>query len=123
MPSVGTITGTLRLVDIFTGPLAVANKKLAATATQMQVTGQKMAVAGGRLTTGLTIPIVAAGAAAFFFASQFEEPMTKVKPWFGPGRRVIRGWKTDLLPFVEEGGRSQVDLAEALFFLSLVVFG
>lgn len=118
MPSVGTITGTLRLVDVFSGPLAVANANLMKTGNAMERTGVRMSRMGQFITTGFSLPLAAASGAAFVFASDFQESMTKVETLSGASRAQVQGWRDDLLSLAAEAGRSPKELADALFFLS-----
>jgi len=49
----------------------------------LQATAQKFTAIGQNLTLGVTAPVLAAGAAAFKMASDYEESLNKVRVAFG----------------------------------------
>lgn len=66
----------------------------------LKKTGREMQKMGQSLTRGLTLPIVGAGAAAFKFASDYEEAMNKVDVSFGNNADEVVKWsKTTLKQF------------------------
>jgi phage-related tail protein len=54
--------------------------------------GEKISGIGDKLTTRVTTPIVAAGAAAFKFASDYEENINKVDVAFGDSAENVKAW-------------------------------
>lgn len=66
----------------FTSGMEAASK-------QLGKMGQSMASAGDKMTVGLTLPIVAAGAAAVKFASDLEETRNKTKVVFGDMSKAV----------------------------------
>lgn len=125
-----TITARLRLVHSeFTKPLDEVNKKLRGVGTEAQrtakLTGQDFQRLGGSLadlgdsmTTRLTLPIVAFGAAATKMAGDFDKAFTEMQTLAGVSADSVAGLKDQVLELAGETGQAPQELAEALYFLS-----
>lgn len=70
----------------------------------------KTAIAGGVMTAGVTVPIIAAGKAAFGMASDFEENVNKVDVAFKDNAATVMEWSETTL---EAFGLSQNSALEA----------
>lgn len=62
---------------------------------QLAQVGDKANRAGSKLTTGATLPILAAGAASFKFASDLNESMSKANVVFGKNSAAIDKWASN----------------------------
>ena len=80
----------------------------------MQASAAKFQSIGQSMTIGITVPVLAAGAAAFKMASDYEESLNKVRVSFGESSKSVEDFaKTTLTSFgIAEG--SALDMA-ALF--------
>ena len=79
MTSIGEVRATLTLNDKLTGALTRAASHLDQTGKKMQRVGQQMSDAGSKLTTSMTVPIVALGGLATKAASDFESSFAGVR--------------------------------------------
>jgi hypothetical protein len=71
-----------------------AQKKLSSMGSSISDFGKSAMKAGGLMTAGLTLPIVALGAKAVGAASDLEESMSKVNVVFGESAAQITDWST-----------------------------
>lgn len=119
MASIGTVEGTLKLRDQFTGVLTRASSQLQQTGRKMQRAGEQMSSAGGKLTTAITLPAVALGTGAVRAFSDFDDAMTQ--------SLAIMGDVSDALENEMAGAARQVaketvfsakEAAESYFFLA-----
>lgn len=119
-----TYQDTLRLVDKVSGPLEKMSKKLGdfekrAEKARKRVehlakAGDKLKGFGNKLTLGLTLPIVAAGAASIKFASDMEETLNKVDVSFGKSSEAVKQWAKSSITTMGLAQQSALDSA-ALF--------
>jgi TP901 family phage tail tape measure protein len=94
-------------------------------ATRMQTMGRKMMnfySYGYRATMMLTVPLVAAGTAAFKLAKDFDAAMNKIVGLVGIPRKEMEEWKKEILEMAPDVGKSPKELAEALYFVSSAGF-
>lgn len=84
--------------------------------------GDKMTSVGRTMTTHVTLPIVAAGAAAIKLATDFESSMSKITGLVGVSREQVKQWSQELLKLGPEVGKSPKELADALFFVTSAGF-
>lgn len=73
---------------------------------------------GKRLTTSLTLPIVAAGAAAFKTSADFESSMAKIQGLVGIAGDEVASMRDRVLELSGQTAKSPQELADALFFLT-----
>lgn len=76
--------------------------------------GDKLKSLGNKLTVGLTLPIMAAGAASIKFASDMEETLNKVDVSFGKSSDVVKEWAKSSITTMGLAQQSALDSA-ALF--------
>lgn len=76
--------------------------------------GDRLKNLGGKLTVGLTLPIMAAGAASIKFASDMEETLNKVDVSFGKSSEVVKEWAKSSITTMGLAQQSALDSA-ALF--------
>jgi len=88
MANIGTIEGTLRLRDEFTTVLKRASSQLDVAGKKMQRVGRRMSTVGTDM-AAISIPILAAGAAAVKFSSDFTTSLTKITTLVGISRISI----------------------------------
>lgn len=79
MADIGTVTGLLKLKDEFSGALTAAGNNLKATGDKMGVVGRQMSDVGGKLTTSISLPLIAMGGFAIKAASDFETSFAGVE--------------------------------------------
>jgi TP901 family phage tail tape measure protein len=82
MLSVGKVFGLLELQDNFTSKLLQASSRMEAFGNQTQKIGRNVAELGDRMTMGITLPIVAVGAASMKAAIDFESSFAGVRKTF-----------------------------------------
>lgn len=79
--------------------------------------GGKTMALGGKLTM-LGAPLLAAGYAGTRMASDFDESMTKMQSLVGLSAEVVDGFGRDIRRVSDDTGRSQRELADAMFFIT-----
>lgn len=94
----------LRLIDEMTAPMRKATDSFIEHSKQMENAGKKISKAGksisdagSKLTTGVTVPIAAAGVACFELASDMNESMNKVDVAFGKSAKNVKNWSETTL--------------------------
>lgn len=80
----------------------------------MQASAAKFTSLGQSMTLGVTVPVLAAGAAAFSMASDYEESLNKVRVAFGSSATAIEDWSKTTLESIGVAEGSALDMA-ALF--------
>lgn len=80
----------------------------------MQASAAKFTSLGQSMTLGVTVPVLAAGAAAFSMASDYEESLNKVMVAFGSSATAIEDWSKTTLESIGVAEGSALDMA-ALF--------
>jgi TP901 family phage tail tape measure protein len=86
--------------------------------TRTQNFGKDLQRTGRTLTTHMTLPIVAAGAAAVKFAADFDSSMERIQGLVGANTKQMARYRKsilDLAPAVAQGPR---ELADALYFVT-----
>jgi TP901 family phage tail tape measure protein len=85
---------------------------------RLQSIGTSMSRVGQTLTRGLTIPIVAAGAAATAMALSYEDAFTKISAVSNASAEDIAKWHEQIKGLAVATARDPRELAEALYFLA-----
>lgn len=116
--SVGEIEATLRLRDELSQQLKLAQSNLAKTGDSLQRIGRVGKEAGVALTTGLTLPLVAAATAALKFSADFETAMTKVGTLTNLGINNITALRKRVLDLAPAVGIGPKALAEGLLVVA-----
>ena len=80
----------------------------------LQSTAQKFTAIGQNLTLGVTLPVLAAGAAAFKMASDYEESLNKVRVAFGSSSSSVEEFSKTAIDSIGLAEQSALDMA-ALF--------
>lgn len=80
--------------------------------------GAKAQTAGRRMSLGVTLPIVAAGAASVKLAVDFDSSMSKIGSLVGVSEKQLAGYRTNVLAMSRELPQAPKELAEALFFIT-----
>jgi hypothetical protein len=80
----------------------------------LQATAQKFTAIGQNLTLGVTAPVLAAGAAAFKMASDYEESLNKVRVAFGSSSSSVEEFSKTAIDSIGLAEQSALDMA-ALF--------
>lgn len=88
------------------------------TAVRMQEMGANLSKVGRSLTTFVTLPLVAAGAAAVAMAVEFEDSMSKITGLVGIAADEVAAMKDEVLAISGETARAPQELADALFVLT-----
>ena len=84
----------------------------------MQRTGRQLGRLGSSLTNSVTLPFAAAGAAAFKFASDFEESFLKLDTLVGLSGDQLKSFEEGINDLSPALGRSKTELSEALFVIT-----
>ncbi len=80
--------------------------------------GKKLTSMGSSLTKGLTLPLVAGGAAAVKLASDFEHSMGLIEGVVGVSKKQIEKFSDVILTEGPKWGKSPQELADALYFVT-----
>jgi len=122
MFNIGTLIASLRMVDEFTPVLKRAQAKMAQVSASIKRSGEKLKGVGRSLSTGLTLPLVAMGAAAGVAFGSFESNMNKVRALSGAAGEDF----TKLSDLAKELGKSTKfsasEAADAMGFLAMAGF-
>lgn len=81
----------------------------------LQSTGKSLKSAGSTLTKGFTVPLVAAGTAAFKFSADFETAMAKISTIADPAAKSISAIQKEITDLSNKTGMAASDLAEATY--------
>lgn len=111
-------SATLRLLGDtadFIREMEKANKK-------WQDAGRKFQDVGKKLTAGVTLPLLAVGAAIVKTGVDFEAEMSKIVGLVGVSSDQVNAWKKDLIALGPAVGKGPKELAQALFFVTSAGF-
>jgi TP901 family phage tail tape measure protein len=84
----------------------------------MAVSAQRIRTFGYLASATLTAPMVMFGKSAIDAASEFDFAMAKIEGLVGIARSQVNAWKQDLLKMGPEVGKTPLELAEALYFVT-----
>ncbi len=84
--------------------------------------GKGMESAGRSMTTGVTLPLIGAGAAIWAVGSNFEESLNQIVGLTDVTRDEIGGVRDAVLELAGETGRAPQELAEAFYFVASAGF-
>ena len=122
MINIGTLLAVLKLQDQMTPALTRASAALQSTSKRLKTIGAGMKSAGTSLMTGLTLPLVAMGAAAGIAFGSFEKNMNKVKALTGETGQAF----DDMTQLAKDLGKSTKfsasEAADAMGFLAMAGF-
>lgn len=88
----------------------------------LNASGAQMTATGRKLITGVTLPIVGAGAAIFKLGSDYEKTLNQIVGLTDVTRDQLGKIKGDISSIAEETGRSPQELAEAFYFVASAGF-
>lgn len=95
-----------------------AEAKLGEAEQRLMQMGQGMQQAGGQMTRYLTLPLVAAGAAALKFAVDFDTSMSRIQGLVGLSASEVEAMRGSVLELAGETTRAPQELADALYFIT-----
>lgn len=101
-----------------TGDSSKLNNALSSASSKLQAFGSKMQSVGRSMSTKLTLPIVAAGAAATKLALDFDKSMTQIESLVGIAADKVSEMGETAKTMATDTGRSANEAAEALFFIT-----
>ena len=101
-----------------TGDSSKLNNALSSASSKLQAFGSKMQSVGRSMSTKLTMPIVAAGAAATKLALDFDKSMTQIESLVGIAADKVSEMGETAKKMATDTGRSANEAAEALFFIT-----
>ena len=101
-----------------TGDSSKLNNALSSASSKLQAFGSKMQSVGRSMSTKLTLPIVAAGAAATKLALDFDKSMTQIESLVGIAADKVSEMGETAKKMATDTGRSANEAAEALFFIT-----
>ena len=96
--------------------------RLSSASTTMTAIGTKMTAVGKSMTRYVTLPVVAAGAAAVHLATDFEESMSKIEGLVGVSGKQVSAWSDQILNMGQTLPQAPKELADALFFVTSAGF-
>ena len=77
--------------------------------------GIGMKSAGKKLTVGLTLPIVALGAAAFKMSGDFDQALRATNVMLNASEEEMKGYKKEMLALSRETGKTSGDIAKSFY--------
>jgi len=101
-----------------TGDSSKLKNALSSANSQMNAFGKKMQSVGRSMSTQLTLPLVAAGAAATKLALDFDKSMTQIESLVGVAADEVAKMGEAAKRMATETGRSANEAGEALFFIT-----
>ena len=101
-----------------TGDSTALNNALSSASSKLDAFGSKMQSVGKNLSTRLTLPLVAAGAAATKLAFDFDKSMTQIQALVGVAAGDVSKMGETAKKMATDTGRSANEAAEALFFIT-----
>ena len=117
--NVGALIASLGLdTTAFQAGIAGAEAKMASVSAKMAAMGAKMVKVGKMMTTGLTLPILAAGVASIKAQKDFEASMSKIIGLVGVSVKQTKEWEQAILALGPAVGKGPEELADAMFFIA-----
>ena len=101
-----------------TGDSSKLKSALNSASSQMSSFGSKMQSVGKSMSTRLTLPLVAAGAAATKLALDFDKSMTQIESLVGIASDDVKKMGETAKKMAVDTGKSANEAAEALFFIT-----
>ena len=101
-----------------TGDSKKLNNALSSASSKLSAFGSKMQGVGKSLSTKLTLPLVAAGAAATKLALDFDKSMTQIQSLVGVSANEVSKMGEAAKRMAVDTGKSANEAAEALFFIT-----
>lgn len=95
-----------------------ADNKLSEADQRLMSMGKGMERAGASMTRSLTLPLVAAGAAALKFAVDFDTSMSRIQGLVGLSADEVGAMREQVLQLAGETTRAPQELSEALFLIT-----
>lgn len=89
---------------------------------RMKTAGRTMKSIGSRLTTTVTLPLLAIGGAAAKVGADFEREMSRIEGLVGIASDQVDRWGKDILQLAPRLGAAPQALAEGLFFVTSAGF-
>lgn len=86
--------------------------------TALHGIGQKMTATGGQMTRGVTVPVIAAGAAIVSVGADFEHTMSQIVGLVGISREQVNAWKPEIEALAVATGIGPNELAKGLYFVA-----
>lgn len=100
------------------GDSSKLNNALSSASSKLQAFGSKMQSVGRTMSTRLTLPLVAAGAAATKMAFDFDKSMSQIESLVGIAADSVKEMGETAKKMAVDTGRSANEAAEALFFIT-----
>ena len=101
-----------------TGDSSKLNNALSSASSKLSAFGSKMQSVGGSMSTKLTLPLVAAGAAATKMALTFDKSMTSIQALVGVSAKEVSKMGEAAKRMATDTGKSSNEAAEALFYIT-----
>lgn len=101
-----------------TGDSSKLKNSLSSASSKLQSFGSKMQSVGKSMSTRLTLPLVAAGAAATKMAFDFDKSMGQIESLVGVASDEVKKMGETAKKMAVDTGRSANEAAEALFFIT-----
>ena len=100
------------------GDSSKLNSALSSASSKLSAFGSKMQNVGKSMTTKLTLPLVAVGAASVKMAFDFDKSMTSITALVGVGAAEVAKMGDTAKKMAVDTGKSANEAAEALFFIT-----
>ena len=100
------------------GDSSKLNSALSSASSKLSAFGSKMQNVGKSMTTKLTLPLVAVGAASVKMAFDFDKSMTSITALVGVGADEVAKMGDTAKKMAVDTGKSANEAAEALFFIT-----
>ena len=109
------VTGTINRMR---GQFKHLRKDIDGTSAKFKQFGSSAMAVGKQMSMKMTLPLVAAGGAAFKMASDFESSMTKIQSLVGRSAEEVEGLTKSVLSLSGKTARAPQELADAMFFIT-----
>lgn len=110
---------TLARLDVILGlQMQGFNRALDRAQRKLRTMGRKLDQTGRTLSTRVTVPLAAAGAAAVKMRVDFESSMTRIQSLVGHSSEQVAEWSDQLLELGPKVGKGPKELADAMFFIT-----
>jgi|3_EtaG_2_1085321.scaffolds.fasta_scaffold02169_7 TP901 family phage tail tape measure protein len=116
----GKSIGLLNIV--FGANLKGFNRAMKKARMSMKRFGANMKRVGASMTTNMTMPLLAIGAAGVKLAAQFGSSMTKIRTLVGASSAELKSYEGDVKSLSATTGQSAEELANGLFFITSAGF-
>lgn len=94
------------------------NTGMATASAQLNKMGKQMSTLGRQMTTRMSLPMAAVGAAAIKMSSDFETSMSQIVGLVGVAQDQVNQWREDIIKLGPAVAKTSTELGSAMFFIT-----